>query len=147
MFTSLSLRAPMGLDRGILFCISALALLGWVMVGSASIEVAENNMGQPFFYFMRQGLFLLMGAGVIIVTLMVRIVFWERFAVWLLVLGLLLLFVLLIPGVGLTVKGSTRWIPLGPFNFQVGELVKLFSVIYLLNISFLVLLRLFTLSV
>lgn len=131
MLTSLSLRSPMNLDRGTLFSVAALALLGWIMVGSASIAVAENNTGQPFFYFIRQGLFLLMGIGVIAATLMVRIAVWEKIAVWLLVLGLLLLLSLMIPGVGLTVKGSTRWIPVGPFNLQVGELIKLFSIIYL----------------
>ena len=131
MLTSLSLRSPMSLDRGTLFSVAALALLGWIMVGSASIAVAENNTGQPFFYFIRQGLFLLMGIGVITVTLMVRITVWEKSAIWLLVLGLLLLLSLMIPGVGLTVKGSTRWIPMGPFNLQVGELIKLFSIIYL----------------
>ncbi len=131
MLTSLSLRSPMNLDRGTLFSVAALALLGWIMVGSASIAVAENNTGQPFFYFMRQGLFLLMGIGVITAMLMVRISVWEKSAIWLLVLGLLLLLSLMIPGVGMTVKGSTRWIPIGPFNLQVGELIKLFSIIYL----------------
>ena len=131
MLTSLSLRAPISLDRGIVFCVSALALLGWVMVGSASIEVGANNMGKPFFYFIRQGLFLLMGIGVISAMLMIRIAVWERFAVWLFIIGLLLLLALMVPGIGLTVKGSTRWIPLGPFNLQVGELIKLFSIIYL----------------
>jgi cell division protein FtsW len=131
MLTSLSHNTPVNLDRGILFSVAALGLLGWIMVGSASIAVAENNMGQPFFYFIRQGIFLLMGIGVIAATLMVRIVVWEKFAVWLFILGLLLLLSLMIPGVGLTVKGSTRWIPLGPFNLQVGEIIKLFSIIYL----------------
>lgn len=131
MLTSLSLRSPMELDRSVLFSVVALALLGWIMVGSASIAVAENHTGQPFFYFIRQGIFLLMGVGVVVGMLMIRISIWEKYAVWLFILGLLLLLLLMVPGIGLTVKGSTRWIPIGPFNLQVGELIKLFSIIYL----------------
>jgi cell division protein FtsW len=38
---------------------------------------------------------------------------------------------LLIPGLGKTVNGATRWIPLGVFNLQGSEFMKLFMVLYL----------------
>jgi cell division protein FtsW len=45
--------------------------------------------------------------------------------------ALLLLIVVLIPGMGRTVNGATRWLDFGLFTFQVSELAKLFLVIYL----------------
>jgi cell division protein FtsW len=44
--------------------------------------------------------------------------------------GMLLLMLVLIPGVGVNVNGSRRWLPLGISNFQPSELMKLFVVIY-----------------
>ena len=49
----------------------------------------------------------------------------------LLVLGAALLVMVLIPGVGRQVNGSTRWLPFGIFNLQASELVKLFVIVYL----------------
>ena len=48
----------------------------------------------------------------------------------LLIFALFLLLLVLLPGVGKTVNGSTRWLPMGMFNLQVSELVKLFLVVY-----------------
>ena len=48
----------------------------------------------------------------------------------LLMFALFLLILVLIPGIGKTVNGSTRWLPLGVFNLQVSELVKLFLLVY-----------------
>jgi Bacterial cell division membrane protein len=42
-----------------------------------------------------------------------------------------LLAVLLVPGIGRTVNGATRWIPLGVLSLQPSELVKFTVVIYL----------------
>jgi len=47
-----------------------------------------------------------------------------------LIFSLFLLVLVLVPGIGKTVNGSTRWLPLGFINLQVSELVKLFLVIY-----------------
>jgi cell division protein FtsW len=48
-----------------------------------------------------------------------------------LALSVLFLLIVLIPGIGHTVNGSTRWIRLGVVNFQVVEAVKLMVIIYL----------------
>jgi cell division protein FtsW len=45
--------------------------------------------------------------------------------------SLFLLTLVLLPGVGKEVNGSTRWISLGIFNLQVSEAVKLFLIIYI----------------
>src|SRR6202042_2358433 len=48
----------------------------------------------------------------------------DKYGVALLCLGLLLLFLVLIPGIGATVNGARRWLRMGPINFQGSELAK-----------------------
>jgi len=57
--------------------------------------------------------------------------FWEKSGTVLYFLGILLLLLVLVPGLGKTVNGATRWIPVGPFTLQSSEFVKLFAVLYL----------------
>jgi len=108
----------------------ALLSLGLVMVASASVGVADRNFSNPFYYFQRQLVFVLVGLMAAALVYRVRLVQWEKSGVALLGFALFLLVLVLIPGVGKTVNGSTRWISLGIFNLQVSEVVKLFLLIY-----------------
>jgi len=53
---------------------------------------------------------------------------WQGLAMPLFVTTLVLLAAVLIPGIGREVNGASRWLPLGPINFQPSELMK-FSVV------------------
>ncbi len=55
---------------------------------------------------------------------------WERSSGALLIFAYLLLALVLLPGVGKTVNGSTRWIHLGPVNIQVSEIVKVCALMF-----------------
>ena len=57
--------------------------------------------------------------------------FLRFLAVPLLVLAVLLLGAVLIPGVGVTAGGATRWLRFGAFGLQPGELAKLALIVYL----------------
>jgi cell division protein FtsW len=109
----------------------ALLVLGLVMVASASVSLADRQFGQPFYYFLRQLVYV--GAGFLVSTAIVRtrLMYWEKGGMVLLIAGMVLLAAILIPGVGRQVNGSIRWLHLGFFNLQVSELVKLFVIIYL----------------
>lgn len=109
----------------------AILILGLIMVGSASISMAERELGTPFYYLWRQLLFTGMGllAAIIVVKVPMRI--WQEAGPALMILNLLLLLLVFIPGLGYTANGSTRWISIGSFHLQASEIVKLFSVIYL----------------
>lgn len=118
-------------DPWVLGCGVALILIGFVMIGSASLDVALRNNGTPYFYVIRQALFIaiaLVGAAIV---WRIPLAFWERTGHWwMLGAGLLLLFVL-IPGIGKTVNGSRRWLPLGPLNLQASEVAKFCMVMYM----------------
>ena len=105
--------------------------LGLVMIASASVGIAERQVGDPGYYLTRQLLYVGIGLTVSWVAWRIPLSVWERIGPMLIIASLVLLFALFIPGLGRTVNGSTRWLLLGPFNLQVSELVKLAMIVYL----------------
>ena len=116
-------------DPWFLMAVICLILIGFVMISSASIEVAAVRNSNPFFYMIRHGVFILIGLAAAIVALKIPISFWQRSGPWLLLVGFLLLILVLI--VGREINGSVRWISLGPINLQASEVAKFAMVIYL----------------
>ncbi|MGB5831258.1 MAG: putative lipid II flippase FtsW [Thiohalocapsa sp.] len=118
------------LDYGVLLGVLFLIGLGFVMVASASMPIADRNYDDPFFFVLRHGFAMTLAliCGVLCFAVPIRI--WERSAPWLLLFGIGLLILLLLPGIGRTVNGATRWIPLGVLNLQPSEMMKFFAVIY-----------------
>ncbi|PCJ25073.1 MAG: putative lipid II flippase FtsW [SAR86 cluster bacterium] len=108
-----------------------LLVLGLLMMTSASVEIANSKYGDPFYHLKRQSIFAGMGVFVLLVTLSVPVRFWQR-ASWFLLMGsFALLLLVIVPGIGKVVNGSSRWLDLGFFNLQPSELAKIFIVIYL----------------
>ena len=124
-------NAPVTFDRGLVFIVMAILSLGLVMVGSASINTAASDFGQPLHYFNRQTIYALIGITAGWMAVSVRLSTWQKLAPALLVFGIVLLILVLIPGIGRVVNGSRRWLPFGPINLQVAELIKLFAIIYI----------------
>ncbi len=118
-------------DYWLLGAAVTLLSLGLVMVASASLPMAEERLHQPFYYVIRQALFIGLGLVVGFLAWRMPLRLWERFGSGLFLIGLLLLAAVLVPGVGREVNGSSRWLPLGAFNVQVSEFVKVFAVIYI----------------
>lgn len=108
-----------------------LLLLGVVMVSSASASIAERQAGHPFYYLIRQVMFVMVGIIAALAVARTRLVYWEKSGSMLLLVGMLLLALVLLPGISHPINGSQRWIPLGLFNLQASEPVKLFVVIYM----------------
>lgn len=104
---------------------------GLVMMASASLAVAERGLGQPYYYFTRQAFFVGAGLLVAFVTTRIPLALFERYGAVLLFAALALLVVVLVPGVGREVNGSTRWLSFGFFNVQPSEFAKLCTVIFL----------------
>ena len=113
--------------------ISALFLLavGLVMVASSSVEIADRATGDPLYYFKRQAIFAVLGVLAALLLTKIRLAYWENSGIALLFLMITLLVLVLVPGVGRTAYGSTRWLALGPLGIQVSEVVKLLLVLYL----------------
>lgn len=119
-----------GLDGILIMLVLSLLGIGLVMVASASISIADSKTSTPFYYLYRQ----LIAAGIGLIAVMaifrIRLVYWEKSGMILLALSFAMVILVLIPGIGKTVNGSTRWIPIGLLNLQVSEIVKLFLMVY-----------------
>ena len=124
-------RAAGWCDPLLVFSLVALLGLGLVMMTSASTAIAERLHGEPLYFFYRQSAYLLFGLLFAAALWRLPLRYWQAAAPLLLLIGLLLLVAVLLPGVGKTVNGSSRWLPLGVINVQVSELIKLALVVYL----------------
>ena len=118
-------------DRVILLLYGVLICLGLVMVASASIGIADQQTHDPFYYAKRQFLRILLSLVLLWFACRIPLVFWQRNGMLLMLGSIVLLALVLVPGVGHTVNGSTRWLNFGLFTFQVSEIAKLFLIIYL----------------
>jgi cell division protein FtsW len=118
-------------DYWILVPTLLLVCIGLVMVGSASVAIAEGQGVSSWHYLARHAVFIAMGVIVALSLRIIPISFFERISRPMMLLGVLALLMVLVPGLGYSVNGSTRWIRLGVFNFQVVEAVKLMVIIYL----------------
>lgn len=123
-------RARPAWDYTLIGAAGALAALGLVMVHSASVDFATRAYGSSLHFLMLHALYLAAGLAAIAIVLRTRVRWWEAAGPWLLLLGLVLLVAVLIPGLGVSVNGSSRWLRLGPVTLQPAELMKLFMVVY-----------------
>ncbi len=119
------------LDQTVIVIFILLSTLGIVMVTSASIGMAEKNLGNAFYYGERQLLRVLLGVVLIFIACKIPTKFWQDNSMLLMLLALFLLVLVLIPSVGKTVNGSTRWIDFGLFTVQVSEVARLLLIMYL----------------
>jgi cell division protein FtsW len=115
---------------GLLAVVSVLTVVGLVMVLSSSSVQAIRQYGSPWVYFERQVLWVAVGAGVLAVCARLDYRIWRRLSVPLVGLALLLLVLVLVPGVGVLVDGSSRWVGTGSFRIQPSELMKLALVVF-----------------
>lgn len=108
-----------------------LLTFGLLMMTSASVEIAASRYGDPLYFLKRQSIFAGIGVGLMLMLMLVPINLWNRLS-WLLLFGsYAMLVIVLLPGIGREVNGSTRWIDLGFFALQPSEPAKVLLVIYL----------------
>ncbi len=117
-----------GLFVGIFMLLVLLTLIGLVMVLSASAGGSAGG-ASAFVVVRRQAMWLGLGGVALMVGLHLDYRVWRQFAlpVWLISVGLLV--AVLVPGVGVRINGSARWLALGPLRFQPSELAKLTTIV------------------
>lgn len=105
-------------------------VIGLAMILSSSSVEAFQNRGNSFFFFNRQVFGTALGVAVMLVLARLDYRKLRIFARPLMLLSIALLVAVLIPNVGKTAGGSSRWLELGPFNLQPSELAKLALVFF-----------------
>jgi cell division protein FtsW len=119
------------LDLVLISAVAALCSLGLVMVTSASMPVAERLGVGTFHFAVRQAVYLVGGLLLGVAVLRVRMAIWERGSLACILFAIALLLAVLVPGIGMEVNGSTRWINLVVFRLQVSEPAKLLALVYM----------------
>jgi cell division protein FtsW len=118
-------------DGLLLAALIGLVAIGTIMVGSASISIADEQTGQPLFYFVRHLGALGIGVAGMLVAASVPTELWYRLNWLLLVAAFGLLAVVLVPSIGHAVNGSRRWLLFGPVTLQASEPARLCLLLYL----------------
>lgn len=101
-----------------------LIAFGVVMLTSTSAAHGAEQFKDPLFFVKRQVIALVLAFIIGAITARLDYHVWRTFAIPLAMFSTILLVLALIPGVGLEVKGSHRWIRMGPVQFQPSELGK-----------------------
>jgi cell division protein FtsW len=114
----------------LLTTVGVLNVVGVVMVLSASSVASLTNYGSAWYFFERQVLWTLLGALVFAVTARIDYHVWRRWVIPMMVVSVVLLVLVLVPGIGVYVAGSRRWLGSGAWRFQPTEPAKLALLIF-----------------
>ncbi|NBX84015.1 MAG: putative lipid II flippase FtsW [Gammaproteobacteria bacterium] len=118
-------------DKLFVGTIVCLIMMGLMMVSSSSVMMATKNYHQPFYFLIRQSIYLGIGFVMALIVMRLDTRFWEKNSFGLLLICLVMMIAVLIPGVGKMVNGSRRWLAIGPIGIQVSELAKLLVILYM----------------
>ena len=123
-------RGP--LDLPFLMLVLMLTAIGVIMMFSASYADALYEMGDPTYYFLRQGLFAIGGVGIMYVMSKINYQTLRWLSIFVLVGSIILLVMVKIPGIGASGGGANRWIrAIGPLpRWQPSEAAKLGVILY-----------------
>jgi cell division protein FtsW len=116
-------RRPLSISPAsvILVCVAALLSIGLAVLFSASSPIK----GGPYAYLYKQFIFLALAIGAGWIVAIADLEQLRRFAWVAAGIALFLLLLVLVPQIGLTVKGSRRWLGFGGVRLQVSEFAKL----------------------
>lgn len=121
--------------RTLLITTIVLTFLGLLAVADASAPQALVFFKDSYYFVKSQIIWIILGAVLLFVGLVVDYKIWEKFASVFFVVNLLLLIVVLIPGIGTKVLGARRWISFGSLTLQPSELIKITLIFYLAKLT------------
>jgi cell division protein FtsW len=117
-------------DYTLIGAVLTLVAIGLVMVYSASFDYATRMLGTSTYFLVHHAIYLASGFVIAAIIVRTRVRWWEAGGPYLLLIGLAALVLVLIPGIGMHVNGSSRWLRLGFVTLQPSELMKLFMIVY-----------------
>lgn len=124
-------RGGVGYDPALLAITFTILAIGIVMVTSAGYMIASGKFNDGFYYTKRQGISMLIGLVLMFVFSRINPRVWRDGAAVVMAIGLFLMVLVFVPGVGVELGGSRRWIrmPVG-FFLQPSELIKYALIIF-----------------
>lgn len=113
-------------DYGLLVGMLLLVAIGLVVIYSISpaLSVQLNGNVDANHFMYRQMLYLLVGFSAFAVGSLVPLTLWARVYRYIIIAAVASFFLLFIPAFSITYLGATRWVHIGPINYQPAELLK-----------------------
>jgi cell division protein FtsW len=119
------------IDLILLGSIFGLLVFGILMIASASASLSQEKFGNTYYYLNHQLISVLAGLILGFIAFKINLDILKKWAPFLLLGTLVLMFLVFIPGIGISAGGAARWINLGFTSFQPSELLKLTFILYL----------------
>ena len=122
-------RSQIAMDGTLI--LSVLGLLGFSVVMVFSATLGTYGSDSSIVPLLKHVFSIALGIVVAYLASQIDMNIWQRSSRLLMVIGIVMLALLLLPGLGREVNGSTRWFPIGLLQFQPSEVVKVLAVLYL----------------
>ncbi len=108
-----------------------LVITGLLAVYTTSFAFSYIEFGKTNYLFMRQAIFALVGVSALVFFMRFDYRRLRTLSIIMIVGALLALIAVLLPGIGGSRNGSTRWLEFGPLSVQPSEFAKLALIIYI----------------
>lgn len=123
-------RSANRIDYTFLLLVVVMVAFGLVMLLSASTPTANVRHGNSYHFFLKQLLFVVIGAGLMVGISLIDYRNLRPYTRFLMIFSAVLLALVFVPVIGVSHNGSKRWINLIFFEFQPSELMKIALILY-----------------
>lgn len=118
------------IDPVLVFILVGLLLVSTVIVSSVTIFIAERSYNNPFYFFNRHMIHLVLAGMSFFIGYSVKPSLWVKYRAVLLIISIGLLAIVLVPSIGLSINGSKRWVRLPLLTIQTSDPAKLAFILF-----------------
>lgn len=119
-------------NMGLIICSAIFILLGILTIATASPPFSINEGLSPNYFLFHQLLYgFLPGFIMAFILFLFPLKGIKKMSFWIFAASYILMFLVFVPGIGITEGGASRWISIFGSSFQPSELLKLTTIIYL----------------
>lgn len=119
-------------DYLLLIIVVLLVSFGLVMIATVSAPLSLEKFGNTYYYLFHQILFGLLPAAFLgFLCFKIPLKFFKKFSLIFLLINLAFLVFVLMPKYGISIRGASRWVAIGPIAFQPSEFLKITFLLYL----------------
>ena len=116
----------------IIYLVTTLLVIGTIMIYSATSARAVGSLNPINLTFLKHILWVIFAIIAMLTMMRLDYYYIQKYSKLILVIALALLIIVLIPGIGTTTNGASRWIRIGSyFGFQPSEFAKLAMIIFM----------------
>ncbi len=120
-----------GINYNMLLAIIFLCVFGLIMIYSASYYYAQTAYGYSSTYFLKnQAKYVILGLGMMVILSFIDYHVWKELSGFAIIGAFALVFLLLVPKIGVASHGAVRWLKFGPIEFQAAEPIKLCMIMF-----------------